>query len=79
LEALLDEEERGVSVSMDGETEDDFEALAVVRLDADRVTVETRASRYELDISRVDPTEASEMKVLIERMNFDHSFTIEHL
>ena len=79
FEALLDEEERGVSVSMEGETEDDFEALAVVRLDANLVTVETQASKYELDIGRVDSAEASEMKALIERMNFDHKFTIEYL
>ena len=26
-----------------------------------------------------DPTEVSEMKALIERMNFDHKFAIEYL
>ena len=79
FEAMLDEAERGVSVSMEGETVDDFDILAVVRLDANLVTIETQASRYELDVSRVDPTEVSEMKSLIERMNFDHKFAIEYL
>ena len=78
FEALLDETERGVSVLMGHETRDDFDLLAVVRLEANLVTVESPASRYELDISRVDPTEVSEMKALFERMNFDNRFTIEY-
>ena len=79
FEAMLDEAERGVSVSMEGKTVDDFASLAVVRLRANLVTIETQASRYALDVSRVDPTEVSEMKALIERMNFDHKFAIEYL
>ncbi len=78
FEAMLDEAERGVSVSMEAKTVDDFEALAVVSIKSNLVTIETQASRYELDISRVDPTEVSEMKALIERMNFDHKFAIEY-
>ena len=66
FEAMLDEAERGVSVSMGGETVDDFEILSVVRLEANHVTIETRASKFVLDVSRVDPTEISEMKALIE-------------
>ncbi len=79
FEAMLDEAERGVSVSMEGETVDDFDVLAVVRLEANFVTIETQTSRYELDVSRVDPAEISEIKALIERMNFDHKFAIEYL
>ncbi len=79
FEAMLDEAERGVSVSMEGKTVDDFDVLSVVRLAANHVTIETQASRYELDVSRVDPTEVSEMKALIERMNFDHKFAMEYL
>ncbi len=79
FEAMLDEAERGVSVSIEGKTVDDFEVLTVVRLEGNLVTIETQASRYELDLSRVDPPEVSEMKALIERMNFDHKFAIEYL
>ena len=79
FETLLDETERGVSVSIGYEYEDDFDLLTAVRLEANLVTVTTQASRYELDISRVDPTEVSEMKALFERMNFDNRFTIEYL
>ena len=78
FEALLEDDERGVSVSMEGKTVDDFEFLSAVRLGSDRVTIETQESRYDLDVSRVDPTEVSEMKALIERMNFDHKFALEY-
>ena len=77
FEAMLDEAERGVSVSLEDETGDDVDVLAVVRIEANRVTIETQASKYDLDVSRVDPAEVSEMKALIERMNFDDRFRIE--
>jgi hypothetical protein len=79
FEAMLDEAERGVSVSLEDETGDDVDVLAVVRIGANRVTIETQASRYDLDVSRVDPAEVSEMKALIERMNFDDRFRIEDI
>ena len=80
FEVLLDEAERGVSVSMSRKTRtaDDLEALAAVRLEGNLVTIETQASRYELDVGRVDPSEISEMKAVFERMNFDGKFTIEY-
>jgi len=76
-EAMLDKAERGVSVSLEPETDDYVNVLEVIRIEAKRVTIETRASKYELDVSRVDPVEVSEMKALIGRMNFDNSFRIE--
>jgi hypothetical protein len=76
-ESMLGEMERGVSVSLEHQTDDDFEALVVVRLGSNRLTIETEVSKYHLDVSRVDPAELSEMRALIERMNFDERFTIE--
>jgi hypothetical protein len=77
FEPLLDEFERGVSVSMGSEyDEDDRNLLSVVRLGSDRVTVETQSAKYDLDVGRVDPAELSEMKALLKRMNFDHKFEI---
>lgn len=76
-EAKLDDTERGVSVSLENETGDDFDALVLFRIAAKRVTLKTRTSRYDLDVSRVDPAEVSEMKALIACMNFDKRFTIE--
>jgi hypothetical protein len=76
-EPMLDETERGVSVSLEHQTGDDDEALVVVRIGSKRLTIETEVSKYHLDVSRVDPAELSEMRALIERMNFDDRFTIE--
>ena len=76
-EPMLDETERGVSVSLEHQTGDDDEALEVVKIGSKRLTIETEVSKYHLDVSRVDPAELSEMRALIERMNFDDRFTIE--
>ncbi len=74
---MLDETERGVSVSLEDETGDDVDVLTVVKMESNRIIIVTRVSQYDLDISRVDPAEVSEMKALIGRMNFDDRFRIE--
>ena len=78
-EAMLDEAERGVSVSLVDETGDDDHLLEVIRIEASRVKIETQSSKYDLDVSQVDPAEVSEMKTLIGRMNFDNRFRIENI
>ena len=79
FERILDEAERGVSVSLEAETDEDFDMLEVVMLEANSVTIKTQETKYDLDVSRVDPDELSEMKVLMERMNFDAGFRIENV
>ncbi len=79
FESLLDEAERGVSVELQYKTGNDGELLVAVRIEANRVQIETQESKYDLDVSRVDPEEMSEMKALIARMNFDNRFRIEHV
>ena len=79
FEVIMDESERGVSVSLEDETGDDFDILLIVRIEAKRVIIETHASKYELDISQVDPVEISEMDALIRRMNFDNRFRVEKI
>jgi len=74
-EPMLDETERGVSVSLEHATDD--EVLVLVRIGAKRITIETEVSKYDLDVSRVDPAELPGMKALMERMNFDDRFTID--
>ena len=75
----MDEAERGVTVSLEAGTDEDFHMLEVVILEANRVTIKTQASKYDLDVSRVDPDELTGMKALIERMNFDARFRIENV
>ena len=75
----MGETERGVSVSLEAGTDEDFGMLEVVMLEANRVMIMTQVSKYDLDVSRVDPDELSKMKALIERMNFDARFRIENV
>ena len=77
FEPLLDETERGVSVSLEDGSGKHGDLLEVIRIGPNRVKIETQSSKYDLNISRVDPEEVSEMKALIERMNFDNRFRIE--
>lgn len=79
FEAMLDESERGVSVALDDEADVDRDLLVAVGIGGNRVKIETRASEYDLDVSRVDSKELSEMKALFERMNFDDRFRIENV
>ena len=79
FEGILDEAERGVSVSLEAGTDEDFDMLELVILEANRVTIKTQASKYDLDVSRVDPDELTGMKALIERMHFDARFRIENV
>ena len=76
---MLDEAERGVSVSLENVTGEDVDVLEVVRYLANRVIIATQTSKYDLDVSQVDPAEVSEMKTLFVRMNFDNRFRIEAL
>ena len=79
FEAMLDQAERGVSVSLEGETGEDVDMLRVVEFESNHVTIVTQESKYDLDVGRVDPAEVSEMKALIRRMNFDNRFRIEDI
>ena len=77
FEMMLDEAERGVSVSLENVTGEDVDVLKVVRYRANRVIIATQKSKYDLDVSQVDPAEVSEMKALFVRMNLDNRFRIE--
>ncbi len=56
-EAMLDETERGVSVSHEHEPAEEVDLLKAVRIEASRVMIETRTSKYDLDVSGVDVAE----------------------
>jgi hypothetical protein len=70
-EALLDESERGVTVSLEL---DDRDLLQAVHLDKDAATIKLRTEslEYELDVRKVDPVELERMCSVLRKMNFDH-------
>lgn len=72
-ESILDERERGASVSFEREVDDERGLLrAVAYLPQDHlVTLRTDKSSYELDVRKVDPTEMASMRRVFRLMNFD--------
>src|SRR5688572_29641899 len=76
-EALLDENERGVTVSHESYPEQEDEQLRRISRTGSLITIETASSRYELDVSRVDTDELKETRRILKLMNFDRRFTLE--
>ena len=76
-ESLLVEGERGVSVSLESEFDDNEDYLRRIRLGAPVTTIETTCKRYELDVSRVDSSELKAARRILRRMNFDRRFVLE--
>ena len=77
FEFILDDEERGVSVSHDDEPEVENNLLRRIRMVSPTVVIESTYNRYELDISRLNPEEVAEACSILRKMNFDKSFTVE--
>jgi hypothetical protein len=72
-EHLLEDWERGVSVSFERYVEDDEELLEELSLDRKsavaRLTTSLRT--YELDLRKVDEKEATAMRTVLVQMNYD--------
>lgn len=77
FEFILDERERGVSVSHDDEPEVEDNLLRRIRVDSQIVVIESTYNRYELDISRVKQEKLVEAWAILHKMNFDKSFAFE--
>ena len=75
-ESLVDEDERGVSVSFEryDEREDDY-LEAIEYLDAEKIVrVRTSLNQYDLDVRRVGAKELKQMRQVLRKMNYDHKF-----
>jgi hypothetical protein len=76
-EFILDDDERGVTVSHDDQPEVEDDLLRRISLTSGVVGIETKYNRYELDVSRVDRKELEKARTILRRMNFDDRFTLE--
>ena len=76
-EPLLAEWERGVSVSLEGEFEEDPKMLKAFKVQDRSLIIETDEGAYQLNLSTVDLKEMKAMTAFIARMNFDHTFLVE--
>jgi hypothetical protein len=79
LEELLDEEERGVKVSFEGDEveQDHLHVLNHISINGDEVEITSAFRKYELDLSRIDESEKKEMVKLLHKQNHDNRFTIQ--
>jgi hypothetical protein len=78
-EEVLDEEDRGVRVSMEGENlkSDNRDLLQNFRIDDNEIEIVATFSKYNLDISRIDSSEVADMLELVRKQNHDERFTIQ--
>ena len=74
FELLLDESERGVTVSDEIWTNDEEDRLNTVELIDNIVKITTNYHQFELDLRKVDKEEVDQAKAILQKMNFDHSF-----
>ena len=75
-EFILDDSERGVSVSDEDRDEDDNDLLAEIEFRGDEVRIVSQNTEYQLDCRRVDPEEVKDAKQILLAMNFDSRFRI---
>lgn len=76
-ENLLDENERGVTVSL--EDQEDRDLLQVVDFDKDAATIKlrTESREYDLDVRKVDLIELERMCTVFRKMNFDQRLQLK--
>ena len=78
-EKFLDEKDRGVRVSMEGENInfDDRNLLQNFKIDDEKIEIVSTYSKYYLDISHIETSEVAEMIELLRKQNHDSRFTIQ--
>jgi len=77
-EELMDEEERGVKVSLEG---DEFEqeylnVLNSIKIRADVIEIVSLFREYQLDTSILEESEIQDMVELLMKQNYDNRFAI---
>jgi len=79
FEEILDEEEKGVKVSLEGEEfeQDHLNTLKIIEINNKEIKISSKFSEYNLDISRIDDSDINDMRKLLKKQNYDSRFTIE--
>ena len=79
FEEILDEEERGVNVSLEGDEieQDHLNMLNRISINGDEVEIISAFRKYLVDLSRIDESEKKEMVKLLKKQNYDNRFTLQ--
>jgi FMN phosphatase YigB (HAD superfamily) len=78
-ERLLPDEERGVKVSDEADTEEDWQDNFLVEVRVGSKALELTSSRYKrkLDLKRLSNADRKAMTKVLKRMNFDRRFRLK--
>lgn len=79
FEHLLDEEERGVRVSFEGDNfdQEDFNMLSNISIGKHEIKMTTPFREYHLDISKIQQDELEEIVELLKKQNYDNRFSLD--
>jgi len=77
-EGLMDEEERGVKVSLEGDEmeQEHLNVLKSIKIRADEIEIKSLFREYQLDTSTIEDSEIQDMVELLKKQNYDNRFTI---
>jgi hypothetical protein len=78
-EELLDEEKRGVHVSLEGVAIEDENTniLKQITIREGEIEITSVFEKYKIDISQIAPSEIDEMLSLLRKQNHDNRFVIQ--
>jgi hypothetical protein len=78
FEQLLSDEERGVKVSLEGDSfdEEDFNMLKKIKIGNQHIEIKSSFRNYRLDVSGIEKREIENMMTLLKKQNYDNRFTI---
>jgi hypothetical protein len=79
FEHFLDEEERGVKVSFEGDSfdQEDINMLSTISIGNREIKVTTPFREYHLDMSGIEENEIEEAVELLKKQNYDDRFAIQ--
>ena len=79
-EELMDEEERGVKVSLEGDEleKENLNVLNSIRIRSGEIEIKSLFREYQLDTSTIEDSEIQDMVELLKKQNYDNRFTIHN-
>jgi hypothetical protein len=76
FESLLPDDERGVNVSYDDFSDDEYDLLTGIVLENQCLTIRTQNHEYTVNVQHVDNEESEEAIRILKKMRFDDRFDI---
>ena len=77
-EELMEEEERGVHVSLENEniSDNELNMLCDFKLSGNEIEIKSTLRSYKLDVSSIEKEEIDEMLDLLKKQNYDNRFSL---